>query len=68
MGACLEESVLFCDVERCKNLHWVADEAIEAHTEHDKGDVSIDWLQVEHKNAAAVLLIGDVGDHGKDHE
>ena len=68
MRPCFEELGLLCDIKRCKNLHGVADEAVDTDAEHNECHEAIDRLEVEDKNAVAVLFVCEVGDHSEDQE
>ena len=66
--AFLEVPVLLCNVEGSQDLHRVGNEAVDADTDIDDCDVSVDRLEVEDKDGFTVALVGDVCDHCEDHK
>ena len=66
--AFLEVPVLLCNVEGSQDLHRVGNEAVDADTDIDDCDVSVDRLEVEDKDGFTVALVRDVCDHCEDHK
>ena len=49
-------------------MHRVGDKAVDTDTEENECNISGDRLQIEHKDAIALILVRGVGDSGEDHE